>query len=84
MKPTSPTINEFERASLRSRIERSCVKNNNGKNKLVAGLWKHLNIMSDKRPLKEAIDLSESTKEMKNFFHRDDNEITWIIVKHHN
>ena len=32
----------------------------------ISKLW------GDKRPLKEAIDLSESTKAMKNFFHQED------------
>ena len=35
------------------------------------------------RPQMETIDLIESTEEMKNFFHQDDREITWIIDKHH-
>ena len=44
----------------------------------ISRLW------GDNRPLMETIDLIESTEEMKNFFHQDDREITWIIDKHHN
>ena len=50
-------------------------------------LWtygKHLKIWGAILSLRETIDLIESTKEMKHFFHQDDKEITWFIYKHHN
>ena len=71
------------RTSLRRKVEQSCWKINNEKT-LVVGLWKTSNIWGYNQPLAVSINLIENTKEMKNFFHQDDKEITWIIDKHHN
>ena len=32
----------------------------------------------------ETNNIIDNTDKMKNFFHQDDREITWIIDKHHN
>ena len=47
--------------------------NQQRKEQACSGLMEHISkLWGDKRPLKEAIGLSESTKAMKNFFHQED------------
>ena len=43
----------------------------------ISKLW------GDNRPQMETIDLIESTKEMKNFFHQEDKEQAWVMRNHH-
>ena len=41
-------------------------------------------LWGEDEPLMESDNIIYNTNEMKNFFHQDDREITWIIDKYHN
>ena len=69
---TMPPV-EMKQCNETNGEERSCWKINKEKNKLAVDFMENFSkLCGDKRPLKEAIDLSESTKAMKNFFHQED------------
>ena len=82
-KTTCSTSNEFERASLKRRIERSCWEINNEKNRLVEGLWKTSQELEVKTCHKWKQDWIDMNKETRNLFHREDKWRTWVIYKHH-
>ena len=82
-KTTCSTSNEFERASLKRRIEWSCWEINNEKNRLVEGLWKISQELEVKTCHKWKQDWIDMNKETRNFFHWEDKWRTWVIYKHH-
>ena len=59
---------DLERERLQEMLEQSCWIINNEKNKLVVGLWKHLNTLGEILPLTKNNCLLEINEEMKTSF----------------
>ena len=57
---------------------------NQQQNEACSGLMENFSKLRRNSATTETNNLIDNTNEMKNFFHQDDKEITWIIDKHHN
>ena len=79
--PTSAT-NELGKHPSKKVIT-ELLETNNKKHKFVVGLWKTSQNWGEILPLRKTNNIIDNNNEMKNFFHQDDREITWIIDTHH-
>ena len=67
------------------KVRTELLENQQRKDQACCGLMENISkLWGYNQPLAVSINLIENTKEMKNFFHQDDREITWSIDNHHN
>ena len=76
------TTNEFE-GILRKKDWMELLKIKQQKNKVVVGLWRHLETWGEILPLMKTIDWIDMNKETRNLFHREAKWRAWVIYKHH-
>ena len=81
-KMSTSATNEFGKHPSK-KVRAELLENNNETNKLVVGLWKHLNTWGEILPLTKNNCLFEIKEETKTSFTEKDMEKAWINDKHH-
>ena len=74
---------DLEVARLQQKLERSCWKTNNEKNKLDMVLRNTSPIMRWQPATRGKKNWIDKNKETRNLFHRKDERRTWVLYEHH-